>query len=311
MYRWTLAVITIALILTTAAPVIAESAPPQQLQAHTLAAPEAIITFEDQIEAWIRTLSDQQGFEAWKDARWTRHPLGPGTHGWLILLHKNGREIGYMVVGSTTDGKWSLTEYGVGENPLFSMKTLYRSLVQHELIDPSIDFFAYLQAAPLPPERVYYSPLHAVWKIAHGSEWIYLDAKTGEWLPLSDPSFSSLQSPDHAELGLPIAGLSVKKALLLPTFDPFDDTDWITDKPIRFESAQHFAAALTADASPITYTANLYGKTVLAPFAATGFHDWGAGVPYIVLEQEGARYIPYSLLTTFGDFYQERLSPAT
>lgn len=264
-------------------------------------------SLDAQIETWIRSLSAEEAFRHWQGARWSRYPLGPGMHGWLVLLHKDGKEIGYLVVGATEDGKLRLTEYGAGDNPLFSMNTLYRSLIQHELIRPDTDLALYLKSSPPPPERLYFGPLHAVWKLQHEREWIYLDAKTGERLPLSAQSFLPLQ-PFNPSAALPEAIPQLTRSIAISPFDPFDNTYWISDTPLPVASARDLLATIGAESPPVTFTANLYGKTVLVPLAVTGYHDWSGSTPYIRLEQEGERYVPFDVLLQYGSFHRQRIS---
>jgi hypothetical protein len=231
-------------------------------------------------------------------------------HGWLVLLHKDGKEIGYLVVGATEDGKLKLTEYGTGDNPLFSMNTLYRSLIQHELIRPDTDLAAYMKSSSTPPERLYFSPLHAVWKLQHERESIYMDAKTGELLPLSAQNFSPLQ-PFNPAAALPETIPQMVRSVIVPQFDPFDNTYWISDTPLPIASARDLLAIISVESLPVTFTANLYGKTVLVPLAVTGYHDWSGIAPYIRLEQEGERYVPFDVLTQYGSFHRQRIGALT
>lgn len=332
MHRWLLAVTALVLGIGFMAIRASESAALQQeMETHSLpsaaASAELPLTapspgsgtdsgdssyasFDSQIEAWIGSLSALEPFRSWLGAKWSRYPLGPGMHGWLILLHKDGQEIGYLVVGSTEDGKLKLVEYGAGESPLFSLNTLYRSLVQLELIRPDADPTVYLQTSPVPPDRLYFSPLHAVWKVKRESEWIYIDAKTGEPLPLSDQSFAALQPYDPAA-ALPNPLPRMTGSLLLLPFDPFDNTSWIDGKPLSLSSASDWLAYVGPERRPVTFTANLYGKTVLVPLAVTGYHDWGGSLPYVRLEHEGERYVPFDVLVRYGSFYQRRAGGST
>lgn len=271
--------------------------------------PDLTTALDNQIEQWIRTLSAQDEFKSWQNARWTRHPLGAGMHGWLVLIQKDGTEVGYLIVSAAEDGELKLTEYGSGENPLFSMRTLYRSLVQLELIDSTTGITAWQNSSSL-PELVYYSPLHAVWKLAHGNEWMYIDAKSGELLPLTEQSFTSL-TPYGAGTAIGITTGFTSRSALLPTFDPFENTHWLTDAPLQLQSSQPLLGTLAAGYPPVTFSANLYGRTVLAPFAVTGFQEWAPGSAYIRLEQEGARYVPFDALTPYGTFHQRPNADAT
>lgn len=267
-------------------------------------APDAeMADFRKQIESWIATLSGQDDFRDWPGAEWTRYPLGAGMHGWLVLLHKNGQEIGYLVVGATEDGKLTLTEYGSGEHPLFSLQTLHRSLAQAARNDPDPDKTAY--TPPLPVERLYFSPLHAVWKVARGNDSIYIDAKTGEQLPLSAESFESLQPYRPAS---PILKTEphISRSLLLQPFDPFDNTYWIVDEPQAVATSAELLTLLERAGPPVTFKSNLYGNTVLAPFAVTGLQLWTSDAAYVRLEQAGVRYVPFDVLAEYGAFHRQR-----
>ncbi|MDF2658187.1 MAG: hypothetical protein K0Q94_978 [Paenibacillus sp.] len=333
-YRWKLG----AAALTLAAAMLLggafESAALQQLETHSqapsqvpadvpvqaqseTASPPGITSgdtdlaaqLDHQIEQWIRALSAQDEFKSWQSARWTRHPLGAGMHGWLVLIEKDGTEVGYLIVSAAENGELKLTEYGAGENPLFSMRTLYRSMVQLELIDSAIDMTAWHQSSSL-PERIYYSPLHAVWKVANGDGWMYIDAKTGEQLPLTEQSFTSL-TPYGAETAIGQTTGFSSRSIRLQTFDPFDNTHWLTEPPLQLQSVQPLLGALADGYPPVTFTANLYGRTVLAPFAVTGFQESASGSAYIRLEQEGGRYVPFDALIAYGTFHQRPSADVT
>lgn len=260
-------------------------------------------SFRTQVDGWIRSLASQEEFAGWQDARWTRYPLGPGMHGWVVLIQKDGREIGYMIVSAAEDGSLKLTEYGTGDKPLFGLETLYRSLLRLGRIESSIELWSEHDEPPVRPERVYFSPLHAVWRLAGGNEWIYIDAATGEQLPLTAASFDGLAPYDTAH-DVP-ASAPPPRSLVLPAFDPFDNTHWIADTPIAEPgNSRPFLDALDVGGSPITFVANLYDRTILAPFAVTGYHDWGGGAVYLRLEQDGSRFVPLDVLTEYGGFYR-------
>jgi hypothetical protein len=260
-----------------------------------------------QVQSWIDALSVQQGFETWNKAQWNKYPLGPGTHGWIVLMKQGKEEVGYIVVSATPEGKWVLTEYGTGSSPLFSLNTLYRSLVQLELIPASLDFALFSARFPVLVERLYYSPLHAVWQITTAADGtgsiLYLDAKTGEQLPLSAKHFNRLL-PFKTD-GLPTSAdaLPIMQTTQLPSFDPFHNTYWTHGKPLDIADFPQLRTALQAKPS-ITYVADLYDRSVLAPFAVTGYTDWvGLGSPFIRVEQEGTRYVPIRELFENGFFF--------
>ncbi|WP_127580043.1 hypothetical protein [Paenibacillus koleovorans] len=284
--------------------------------ATAIAAATASSELDRQIQAWVDKLSAQTGFDTWSRATWNRFPLGPGLHGWVVLLQENGNEIGYLVVSSASDGSLVLAEYGIGSSPLFSLQTLYRTLVQLALIPDTMSLVAFVAQPGFTLERLYLSSLHAVWRLnADSEESIYVDAKTGEQLPLSKRNIESLKSltnPSAAteaspSLGLPklTDGLQPTAAREWPIFDPFHNTYWLTGgSPLNVNNVNDLTLAM--DSGPdtaITYRGDLYDRAVLAPFAVTGVVPWNDQSAFVRLEQDGSRYMPLEELKRFGTFH--------
>ncbi|MFE5319161.1 hypothetical protein ACFQ88_10675 [Paenibacillus sp. NPDC056579] len=256
----------------------------------------AVITpsFMDAVNQWMKRISNEQGYEAWKQATWTSYPLGPGTHGWIILLKSGGAEVGYMVLYADDPGnpnKYRLAEYGRGNTPLFSLNTLYRSLVQLELIDTSYQ-----------AERWYSGPFYAVWKVTSGTSQYIIDAKTGELLPvLSDklPEADSLSvssapsvQPEH----------SILSTVQIEPFDPYDRLPWVSGKPIVFSSLEELETALTKERK-LTFVTELYDRKVTVPLAVTGLQRWSDDSVFLLLDQEGTRAIPYDTVMKLGSVF--------
>ncbi|UUZ79900.1 hypothetical protein LJK88_33460 [Paenibacillus sp. P26] len=206
----------------------------------------------------IGRLSAQQGFEDWKDATWTSYALGPGTHGWVILLSRNDREIGYLVVHSAGKDTYALSEYGKGEFPLFSMQTLYRSLVRLELIEYSYH-----------AERLYYGPLRPLWHITVDGadrEW-YLDAKTGEELPFSNGDKSPKTLPDtdstEAFTKTDYRHKIIESGQTEP-FDPYARLPWVQGKPAARPAFDDLKQRLNEGGKPV-FALDLYDSSVMTP----------------------------------------------
>lgn len=273
----------------------------------TYAAPAQIVAeipdMERQIDAWVREISGQSGFEAWREATWERMPLGPGTHAWIVNIRAGERDVGYLIVGSTPEGGIRLEEYGLGEYPLFSLDTLHRSLMQAGLI-PIMDLSEFGPAIEGQAERLYIDALHAVWKISIAPDTYYVDAKTGELLPLDygkvAAAIAALSSSPSTGAS---QGASIVDNVTLPVFDPFYRVNWLTHKPVALEDHRDFRLALHHE-TEMTYTARLFQNAMLCAFAVTGYQEWADGLAYTALESAGARYIPYELLAASGSFFQ-------
>ncbi|MFD0695900.1 hypothetical protein ACFQZT_17620 [Paenibacillus sp. GCM10027628] len=240
----------------------------------------------DTINKWKLTLSREQGFGNWQQASWSSYPLGPGTHGWVIILGEAGHEVGYMIVHAAEDGSFRLTEYGTGDSPLFSFTTLYRALVQQELIPATISLTDFIKDDAITKERLYMDSLTAIWKISMGGQTYYLDAKSGELLPLDHDPAPKLA--DTQASGTKLQG-SVN-GLTLPAFDPYERLPWVQGKPLHISSLNELQVALKQK-SKLTYVARLYDNQVTLPLAVIGYKQWDHGEPYLAVDHVGPRYI--------------------
>jgi len=252
------------------------------------------------VNQFIEHVAAQAGFESWRQASWTSQPLGPGTHGWIILLQSGGQEIGYMVVHAAGPDTYRLTEYGLGPYPLFSLQTLYRSLVQLELI--SSDYTL---------ERLYLDPLHAVWQVTARDQQapgiVYIDAKTGEQLPLDSIGIA------HPNPMPPLAGLvkpftnvqpahTITASEQLPPFDVYGRLSWVGKTPPAappFDTLKEWLA----EGQRVVVTTEPFGKRIMVPFPVTGYQVWSGGEAFIRVQQDDDRFIPFSLLQESGAFF--------
>src|SRR5690348_15386622 len=51
------------------------------------------------IDLWIQHLGQENSFKNWTGAHWTSYPLGPGTHGWVVIIEQGKQQVGYLIVG--------------------------------------------------------------------------------------------------------------------------------------------------------------------------------------------------------------------
>lgn len=257
-------------------------------------------TLEAAVNQWKAVLGKQKGFESFAKASWTSYPLGPGTHGWIIILKQNDTEVGYMVVHAESDETFRLSEYGTGKSPLFSLATLYRSLVQQGLIDMS--YAAFANAEELHGERLYFNPMQALWKIKIQSRSYLIDAKTGELLPIHESSVPQQSGMEEGNITKTQSSHTLVEKLELPAFDPFEKLPWVKGKPLDIQSFADLKEQL-AGKHKMTYVAFLYGYEVTVPLAVTGYHIWTAD-GYVLLDQDGLRAVDYETLPSSSRFYR-------
>jgi hypothetical protein len=263
------------------------------------------------VKEWISTLAEETGFEEWKTAKWESLPVGPGTHSWLIVIRKERMEIGYMLIGAMEDGKhYKLLEYGLGKQPLFSLNTLYQSMMQLALIDSTLTFAAFMQDGSWTKERYYINTLENFWRISRGAEVYYLDAKSGELLLNSVNPFQGTQPSAEPKVTKPSASAElmnepsaqIKESLVSPSYDPFDKLSWVNGKPLAIQSILDLKLALK-NHPEMTFMTKLYQPKIIYPFALLGYQLWSNDQAYIALDDDGARYIPLSSLLGAGSFY--------
>jgi hypothetical protein len=263
------------------------------------------------VSEWISALTKESGFEAWRTAKWESLPVGPGTHSWLIVIRQNQIEVGYMIVGAMEDGKhYKLLEYGLGKQPLFSLNTLYQSMMQLALIDSSLTLEAFMQDSSWSKERYYLKTLENFWRINRGTEIYYLDAKSGELLLNSVNPLPGSAPQAEPKVNKPTASdeltnqhtAQIKERIVFAAYDPFDKLSWINGKALGIHSLPDLKLALN-EHPEMSYMAKLYPSKIIYPFGLLGYQLWSNGQAYIALDDDGARYIPLSSLVGAGSFY--------
>jgi len=275
------------------------------VQANLNTAPD--ISLDDKIKTWIDTLSKQPGWEHWKNAKWTSNPLGPGMHGWIVELNDNSQAIGYLVVLATEDGDYMLSEYGKGSSPLFNKQTLAEALVNQGMVNEDIGNVVVQidEVHPIDPnaniyvQRFYRNALEAFWRVEIEDRIAYLDANTGEELPIDQLPNLELKSVTQAPYKLS----GSPDTLMLPAFDPYEQLTWVTAEPLPIKQLADLQVALKAN-SRLTYVSNLYEDAHHVPVTVLGYANWqDNNGTFLVIEQNGERYIPLSTALLLGFFY--------
>jgi hypothetical protein len=263
--------------------------------------------FDQTVNQWIAELSEQEEFADWKSStiQWNRQSLGPGLHGWIVIITDHEQELGYLVVAADPESVYHLSEYGHGEYPLFSENTLYRSLVQHELIDSSLTFEQFLANTHMTRQRIYVSPLQNIWLFTRGNESYQLDAKTGDLMSIDTAILErvmKLQTSEHSWSASADDTQFVQQSVQLPASDPYMDLGWILNPPSTIKDLQQLQASLNSGQS-LTFVTDLYDDTVVYALSVTGYQQWNAGDPFISIDQDGTRFIPAQLLMETGRYY--------
>jgi hypothetical protein len=257
---------------------------------------------QQQITRLVDKLSKQPGFELWSQARWDSYPLGPGIHGWVVILTKDGKECGYLIMNAATDGTYKLGEYGTGSNPLFGVSALAQSLQLSEL---SVGVDSKVKSKKV--ERLYVGPWHAVWSMTGIGETKLLDAATGDTLPIRwdgvSAEFASLGQVGYSGAG---ENDSVARTLQSSAFDPYERLNWLIDEPMPTPSLAEISTIVSSpDSARLTFVVQPFDGQTIYAYAVSGVQVWDTADPYIRLSiNNNDRYIPYSQMIQLGHFYR-------
>lgn len=253
-----------------------------------------------QVRLWADQLSSQKPFEDWKQATPDIQALGPGTHGWLATLkNASGRIVGYMVVHASQDGTLRLSEYGVGPGALFDPAMLDRTLRENGLIGGEPDAYR--------ATRYYAHPFAAVWQVAVGSDVYWVDAKTGELLPLVAEDWNRLRrqlSPAQTADAepAPFDGSSATCWIGEP-FDAYETLPWVSGAPSLSVQDEEKVQRRLRGSLHLRYVVEPYGEAALYAVPVVGFLAVSGGRLDLAVDMNGTRFIPIGTLKQYGRFY--------
>jgi hypothetical protein len=266
---------------------------------------ESALSLDTQIDAWIAKLSLETGFGDWKNASWQKHALGPGQHGWVVIVEEGTTDVvlGYLIVGATPEGEYVLVEYGLGDSPLFSYETLREALSSEEV--------AFTEAAFV--ERIYAGPMQALWKVSEAGVTRFADAKTGIWLPIEEMDVSA---PLNGTFGgiLPESSHPRQRLhKLQQPGDPYMSLAWLDTDAAPVKNWTTFMQWLERANTDAIYASSAFDGKALTPIGVAGYHVWAAAASddsgkaqlrgFVALEHEGLRYVPLASLLAVGAFH--------
>lgn len=285
-----------ALLLLAVVPETAFSAAPAR--AEDPAAPAKMPSkLERQVADWVGALSKQKPFAAWHGADPQIEALGPGTHSWLVLFTKEGKNIGYMVVNAALDGTFKLGEYGLGPYPLFSYELLKQSLENGGLLTSDLPM-------PAAVRKIYVHPFAAAWEVTIGGDTYWLDAKTAELLPLDEGNFPKLFPTEYKALATIADADKISRAKLNETFDVYERIPWLMQEtPFPAKEVSKLQARLD-QRKHLRYVTEPLGNTMLYALSVIGYQRWASGRVDVALDMHGERFIPLGTLLQDGLFYR-------
>lgn len=236
---------------------------------------------------WHEQLAQQPNFSQWKNATLSISALGPGTHGWLVLIkQKNDEVIGYMIIHALEQGGYALSEYGVGDPSSLQLITKYT------------DSF------------LYYGPFHSIIPLHANEAVAYIDPFLQEDFPIDRAAIEQAKK-QYIEKG---HGSSKQPALLtgvfsIDYFSPYDVMPWLTTDPLNYRFEDDTSVEVMIElGSQLRYTTESWNHCIFSAYSVTGYHEWNEIDLYIALQGENeqfTRYIPYDTLMDEGLFFDQ------
>lgn len=255
---------------------------------------------DEAVGYYQKQLAAEAPFQQWAHADTERFSLGPGMHGWFVRVMDKHKQIGYMILQSDEEGRIRLAEYGLGEQQPFDESTLKQALSARQQQNTN-ELNKSLRVTSIYPYQL--APLLTVWRVEWDDRSVdWLDAQSGEWLPLpynyapapqvrdkdtSSPLLSSASVNKAYRLGSdgelhPIRMLLSTSIFSLQTyretassshyiapFDPYENLKWIarsapvrTDLPLDYEEQNW------------VYVQKMNSDLINQPFSYIGIQKW-------------------------------------
>ncbi|WP_372663740.1 hypothetical protein [Cohnella sp.] len=277
------------------------SFPSQAYSNPSTAAPDAAplpSKLEQQVKEWAVLLAKQKPFAVYQTADPQIEALGPGTHSWLVLFTKEGKDIGYMVVHAVTDGSFRLGEYGLGPYSLFSQQLLTRSLIDNGLLSEEDSHL-------MTSVKHYIHPFAAAWEVTIGDDRYWLDAKTAELLPVDALTWQQFIADSAAPPDKDIKeSARIDSLMLNESFDAYERLPWLTkEAPFPAKDAKKLQSRLK-NKQHLRYVTEPFGEIMLYAVPVIGYQQWSNGRMDLALDMEGTRFIPLKALLRKGLFYR-------
>lgn len=272
----------------------------------------------DFAEETVAQLSAHAPFTTWDEATLEFTPLGPGTHGWLVTLSDEGLPQGYMIISAGEDGRYILSEYGIGSTLPYSQAPLKERLAADGLVKAG----GALPQGSIVRKLYDVSP---VWQVQlPGKKPVYFNALNSEALPdapqqtHSTTKLVSVSLPATAK-GLVTSSTSNHWFAGTPSIatsgsmDPYDNLLWLTTENLTARSSADLRNLLQ-EHSTLIFKSKKENTAYGAPFNLTGWHRWSSGnkenpaalyVSVPLRNTDTLRFLPASRLIGQGQFYAQ------
>lgn len=193
---------------------------------------------------------------------------------------------GYMVV-RTDRADVQVIEYGLGSNLPYQTSIIYdEDIKKHE-----------------PDQFRYISPLEGFWEFQYGTETVYMDGATGEWLPELKNSINTIvqNRKQHSFSYYQFDQQLTDSYNHIADFDPASSLAWIVASPEESLPKDEIIRRIKAEETLI-FKGTKLDELVSFAYPITGYMQWGEKL-YLNVYDEAlnlSRYILDEELLTYG-----------
>ena len=193
---------------------------------------------------------------------------------------------GYMVV-RTDRADVQVIEYGLGSNLPYQTSIIYdEDIKKHE-----------------PDQFRYISPLEGFWEFQYGTETVYMDGATGEWLPDLKNSINTIvqNRKQHSFSYYQFDQQLTDSYNHIADFDPASSLAWIVASPEESLPKDEIIRRIKAEETLI-FKGTKLDELVSFAYPITGYMQWGEKL-YLNVYDEAlnlSRYILDEELLTYG-----------
>ena len=193
---------------------------------------------------------------------------------------------GYMVV-RTDRADVQVIEYGLGSNLPYQTSIIYdEDIKKHE-----------------PDQFRYISPLEGFWEFQYGTETVYMDGATGEWLPDLKNSINTIvqNRKQHSFSYYQFDQQLTDSYNHIADFDPASSLAWIVASPEESLPKGEIIRRIKAEETLI-FKGTKLDELVSFAYPITGYMQWGEKL-YLNVYDEAlnlSRYILDEELLTYG-----------
>ncbi len=210
-----------------------------------------------------------------------------------LITFRDGLQQGYIVL-SKQDEQEQMIEFGYGTSIPYQTSIIFdQDIKKHE-----------------PDGFQYISPLESFWEFNYGSETVYMDGSSGEWLPDLKKSLEPIKQKaievTNSYYTFKERSTDSYQIISGAIFNPNSDLSWLVPTPKLSLSKEETIAAIKKEQVLMVTGTKMDGLVTFA-YPITGFQQWDNYLYLSIYDEilDMNRYILYEDLLQYGVIVQK------